>query len=289
MKKASINVFSSIFVTALAFAAVGFANPSRVEAYTLPSDFCHTFNTDLYIGSTGADVLALNQILVSRDIIGENRLYVQPYDSTTAQAVSQFQEAFYSAVLAPSGLKSGNGRTGPATRAKLNDLYHCSSIMSTSVSYTNHGSEPTISNTGVSTPSVLSRNVDGDPVRAIAAFRFTIKNNWSEDMYIQKNPVQSIATVSNLDTAGAYVSSFYSTTDSNSDTSTYYYVPSGWSRQFQFVVTLDNAKNPNGSVYAYVKVPRILYSTTTPSTAGTVDRASVFTSNLVSSSIELAR
>lgn len=275
---------------AIVFAALSlFLTASTVEAYTLPDAFCYTFNSDLQLGSSGAGVLALNQILSSRGYLDESRLYIQSYDSTTAKAVSKFQESFRSEILTPSGLVNGNGRTGPATRAKLNKLYGCPTTVSNPVSTSsaNQGSSPALSNLGVSSPSPVLKNSNGDVIKAAVGFNFTVTNNWADEMYIQKNPVQSIATVSNLDTAGAYVSSFYSTTDSRQDSSTYYYIPVGGSRQFQFAVTLDNTGNPNGTVNAYVRVPRILYSTTTSSSSGVLNRASIFTDRLSSNYIQL--
>ncbi len=84
--------------------------------------WCHTFNTNLGIGSSGADVTAL-QTALTKD--GEMTTVNGTYDESTASAVSAFQEKYASDVLAPSNLSAGTGYVGSATRAKLNSLYTC--------------------------------------------------------------------------------------------------------------------------------------------------------------------
>jgi len=258
-----------------------------VRAYELPNDFCHTFKTDLSLGNSGTEVVALTQILADRGYLDDGHAGFSTYDALVAQAVSAFQETYKSAILTPGGLTKGNGRTGPATRAKLNQLYSSCPIVRASEQPTLTGSAPTITSAGVSIPGPTARNGGGDAIRASVGFTFTLTNNYNGDIYVEKDPRRSIATVSSLDTAGAYVNALYSTTDNVADTTLYFDIAPRASRQFQAAVLLDNSQNPNGSVYAYVKIPRILYSTSTPSTSYTVDRASLFTDKLGSNSILL--
>lgn len=77
--------------------------------------WCHTFNRDLTVGSTGADVSALNRALSSSgiDITGNSSSFTE----NTAAAVVQFQSKY--------GIRQ-TGYVGPITRAKLNKLYGCS-------------------------------------------------------------------------------------------------------------------------------------------------------------------
>ncbi len=75
--------------------------------------FCHTFSTDLGIGSSGADVTALRTALRSAGI--------------DAGAEGTFDEDFAAFVVKFQG-KHGirqTGFVGPLTRAKLNKLYDC--------------------------------------------------------------------------------------------------------------------------------------------------------------------
>ncbi|MEL6804251.1 MAG: peptidoglycan-binding domain-containing protein, partial [Bacteroidota bacterium] len=83
---------------------------------------------DLSIGSTGSDVLRLQQYLNLRGFVvsaggpgsvGNETLY---YGPATAAAVAQFQNAYAADILAPAGLSSGSGYFGPLTRAHLNQL-----------------------------------------------------------------------------------------------------------------------------------------------------------------------
>ncbi len=86
--------------------------------------WCHAFNTNLEIGSTGTEVTALQQAL-AKD--GETVGVSGTFDEQTAFAVTGFQQKYASQVLAPSGLQNGTGYVGKATRAKLNSLFNCNS------------------------------------------------------------------------------------------------------------------------------------------------------------------
>ncbi len=89
------------------------------------SAFCHTFNTNLGIGSSGSDVLALQTILTKEGVGAEKFWTSGVFDETTASAVSAFQEKYKNDVLSSSGLLAGTGYVGPVTRFKLNKLYGC--------------------------------------------------------------------------------------------------------------------------------------------------------------------
>ncbi len=77
--------------------------------------FCHNFNRDLTVGSSGDDVSALNQALSSSgiDTTGNN----SDFDEDNAGDVVRFQAKY--------GIRQ-TGYVGPLTRAKLNALYRCS-------------------------------------------------------------------------------------------------------------------------------------------------------------------
>ncbi len=92
------------------------------------TQWCHTFNANLGIGSYGSEVQAL--------IIALNKSGLVPsafdtansqigYDETVASYVTAFQEKYRSEILTPAGLSAGTGYVGTKTRAKLNSLYGC--------------------------------------------------------------------------------------------------------------------------------------------------------------------
>lgn len=75
----------------------------------------YVFSKDLTIGSTGADVTALQQILVARGhLVMPTGVSMGYFGSLTQAAVSKFQAA--------NGISPTAGYVGPITRAKLNSL-----------------------------------------------------------------------------------------------------------------------------------------------------------------------
>ncbi|NOY35333.1 MAG: hypothetical protein GXP44_00125, partial [bacterium] len=87
--------------------------------------WCHNFNVNLKIGNRGSEVTAL-QIALEKEnfIIGSNKGY---FGEGTASAVTGFQQKYKNEILTPVGLRYGTGFFGPSTRAKLNEIYGCSS------------------------------------------------------------------------------------------------------------------------------------------------------------------
>ena len=85
-------------------------------------------NTNLKIGSTGSDVLRLQQFLnangftVSSSGPGSPGQETRTYGTKVAQAVTKFQEAYYTRILRPYRLTKGTGEVGPSTRAAINEL-----------------------------------------------------------------------------------------------------------------------------------------------------------------------
>lgn len=86
------------------------------------TSWCHTFNTDIGVGSSGNEVYALSLALQKEGI---NLGKFDSYDETAASAVSTFQEKYRSEVLTRAGLSSPTGYVGARTRSKLNLLYGC--------------------------------------------------------------------------------------------------------------------------------------------------------------------
>ena len=86
-----------------------------------PATWCHDFNTNLTIGSSGSEVEALRTALEKEGFkIGSGN-----FDESMASLVSGFQQKYKDEVLAPWNLQYGTGFAGSTTRAKLNKLYGC--------------------------------------------------------------------------------------------------------------------------------------------------------------------
>lgn len=86
-----------------------------------------TWTRDLSMGSTGADVMKLQQFLnadadtrVAATGVGSAGMETMYYGAMTAAAVSKMQMKYMSEVLTPNGLMSGTGYFGPSSRAKAN-------------------------------------------------------------------------------------------------------------------------------------------------------------------------
>lgn len=92
------------------------------------TSWCHTFNTDLGVGSSGDEVYALSLMLQKE---GYNLGKFDSYDENAASKISNFQEKYRSEILTPAGLSSPTGYVGARTRAKLNSLYGCGVIKPT--------------------------------------------------------------------------------------------------------------------------------------------------------------
>jgi len=83
----------------------------------------NTFVSTLKLGFIGDEVVLLKTILNADPATALNpKNSTSIYDLATQIAVNKFQEKYASEVLVPSGLTSGTGTVGPATRKKLNAL-----------------------------------------------------------------------------------------------------------------------------------------------------------------------
>ncbi len=100
------------------------------EVQETPVTWCHTFNTNLRVGDSGSEIIALHQALEKMGFgpfdrgEPENSAF-DDFTEQTASAVVGFQEKYASEILTPWGLKHGTGFVGKSTRAKLNKLYGC--------------------------------------------------------------------------------------------------------------------------------------------------------------------
>ncbi|MCR4327999.1 MAG: PKD domain-containing protein [Patescibacteria group bacterium] len=86
---------------------------------------CSEFRVNLGIGSSGAEVFAVQTALKNEGLLTDNQVTGQFDERTTASAVTSFQEKYASEILHSYNIRSGTGYVGPTTRAKLNALYGC--------------------------------------------------------------------------------------------------------------------------------------------------------------------
>lgn len=99
----------------------------------------YSWSRPLTIGSTGADVLKLQQFLnsnadtkIAGSAEGSPGHETSRFGGLTKIAVTKFQGKYASEILVPNGMTKGAGLVGPATRAKLNAL--CSSLTASTAS-----------------------------------------------------------------------------------------------------------------------------------------------------------
>ncbi len=84
--------------------------------------WCHIFTTNLSLGNSGSEVQAL-QTALQKQNVSVNITGI--FDSSTAAAVTAFQQKYSAQILAPIGLSTGTGFVGSATRSTLNNLFRC--------------------------------------------------------------------------------------------------------------------------------------------------------------------
>jgi peptidoglycan hydrolase-like protein with peptidoglycan-binding domain len=88
----------------------------------------YPYSRTLKLGSTGADVKALQQFLNSKGFTvtatgpGSPGLESTYFGPATHRAVIRFQETYRAEILTPNGLTSGTGVFGPSSIRKANGL-----------------------------------------------------------------------------------------------------------------------------------------------------------------------
>ncbi|MCK4918458.1 MAG: hypothetical protein KAS02_01585 [Candidatus Pacebacteria bacterium] len=90
--------------------------------------WCHTFNTALKYGDSGAEVDALQNVL-TKEGFGISKDKIGYFGEHTSSSVVGFQQKYQKEILAPWGMSYGTGYVGKTTREKLNQLYGCGSQM----------------------------------------------------------------------------------------------------------------------------------------------------------------
>jgi hypothetical protein len=143
------------------FISLGIISPDKAAAAqaavanqgTTASASSYTFNTDLTVGSTGADVTALQNTLISGGYLASG-LNTGYFGTLTQAGVSKWQVA--------EGITPSTGYFGPISRAKLNGS---SSMTTTTTTTTTTGTTgttgTTVTNTGVE--GILTVNLNSTP------------------------------------------------------------------------------------------------------------------------------
>ncbi|MBI5220399.1 MAG: peptidoglycan-binding protein [Candidatus Liptonbacteria bacterium] len=92
-----------------------------------PAAACRQFQADLGIGSQGAEVEYLRQVLTTLGFPVSPEGDPRVFDEPLASQVSEFQLRYRADILTPAGLTNATGYFGSRTRAKLNNLNRCAS------------------------------------------------------------------------------------------------------------------------------------------------------------------
>lgn len=112
---------------------VAFAFSGISLAYAQASGSSYTFTQNLTIGSTGADVIALQQLLINKGFLTSVSTPTGYFGYGTQVAIGKFQAA--------NGISPASGYCGPATRAFLNTL-NVPSVSQPTSAVGDQGSQP---------------------------------------------------------------------------------------------------------------------------------------------------
>lgn len=237
--------------------------------------WCHTFNINLGVGARSTEVSFLQMALGKSSFSEGHDDSAQPnqirsYTEALAGDVSAFQLKYKSEILTPNGLTSPTGYVGPATRAKLNQLYGCRPVT---------GNQPPVIS-GVSGPTTLRVGETGTwTVRASDPENGTLNYSvfWGDELtnYPNSNtlpaittPVQQSATFTHIySTAIPHYPRFIVTDNSGQSVQTSLSVVVGQNSNSPITVT-----SPNGGEQWYANSVRpITWSYTGATSATKVD------------------
>jgi hypothetical protein len=176
-----------------------------------------TFSSNLFLGSSGVQVLELQQVLNSSSNTrvalsgpgspGEESEY---FGLLTEAAVMRFQQEYASQILTPAGLTRPNGFVGAYTRAVLNSLSNGTMTTPTNASSAGCGpgalfnaltGQPCSTNTQTTPISSLTASPSGTTIPGVAEIVDSQGNVWTESngsVYRNSVPVSESNTFSSL-------------------------------------------------------------------------------------------
>ncbi len=225
-------------------------NPSpSVSPSPIPSVGCYTFNTNLSLGSRGADVVALQTWLIANgyDIPGitTGGLAKGEFGQATAAAVYKFQTSV--------GI-SATGFVGPLTRTYLNGK--CTNSSTGNSGGTTGGPNlngPVISNTSAILGACITGNTGGvsATVACSATYYFTLTAG-NDTIYVSTDPGIALATTTTgyPDITSNNASIANVVTNPNAlpgDFDDHFVVPAGGSRTFVYTGIIRANNAPNGT------------------------------------------
>jgi peptidoglycan hydrolase-like protein with peptidoglycan-binding domain len=150
MKKILFSLFIPLIISLFVFVAFD-SESAKAETNTstqplVSEESCSSFSNDLYMGSTGADVIALQTWLMNKGfdipVLSSGKMPKGYFGNLTQAALAQYQNSV--------GLPS-TGYFGPLSRAKLNGL--CGEPLThTSTSTPIYTPSPIVTNTPISHP-----------------------------------------------------------------------------------------------------------------------------------------
>ena len=289
-----MTVFQKLFFALILSICITFAHPANSSAL---SPFCYVFSADLQQNSASNDVLALRQALIDQGLLKAMTASNPSFDSTLTKAVIAFQEKYAAEILKPTKLTKGTGKVGAATRKKLNALYVCKKETPTPSPTPAPSPSPTPERLPQNMPrvggakmgqiSTLKKNDFKEPTMVTFTFTFSIVNDNDDPLYISKNHMLALGWTSNLDSAGGFIAHISSPQTVSIVLPNSYYVAPRSSRIFEAIAVLNNTNNPGGPIGAYINIPRILYSTSTPAIVQPSEGKSIYTGNINSGIIRL--
>jgi len=144
-----VNLFISLGIIPPSEAAA--AQAAIANSATTPAASSYTFNSDLTVGSTGADVTALQNTLIANGDLASG-LNTGYFGALTKAGVMKWQ----SSVGVPS-----TGYVGPLSRAKLNASSSTTTTTTTTTTTGTGTTASTVTNTGVE--GILTANLNATP------------------------------------------------------------------------------------------------------------------------------